>query len=206
MGPCRDSARFRSFALAVAAPAAAQVASPGWTPRTGDAWVDAWLGDMNAYAHRYRDPFIDEVVRYQGAPRALVDELLVRRRWAPADVYYACAIAREVGRPCDAVAADWQQHRDQGWAMVAQRQGIRPGSPEFRRLKQGLVPTYDRWARPILLDAELQRIYPNRGKAADPGVRPSGEGPATPKAGPPRSGDARAARTKPRDKANATPR
>ena len=194
------------MALAVAAQSAAQVASPGWTPRTGDAWVDAWLGDMNAYAHRYRDPFIDEVVRYQGAPRPLVDELLVRRRWAPADVYYACAIAREVGRPCDAVADDWQQHREQGWGMVAQRQGIRPGSPEFRRLKRGLVPTYDRWARPILLDAELQRIYPNRGKAADPGVRPSGEGPAAPKAGPPRSGDARAARTKPRDKADATPR
>ena len=206
MPRCRAVSFVCAMALAVAAPAAAQVASPGWTPRTGDAWVDAWLGDMNAYAHRYRDPFIDEVVRYQGAPRPLVDELLVRRRWAPADVYYACAIAREVGRPCDAVADDWQQHRDQGWGMVAQRQGIRPGSPEFRRLKRGLVPTYDRWARPILLDPELQRIYPNRGKAADPGVRPSGEGPAAPKAGPPRSGDARAARTKPRDKADATPR
>ena len=206
MPRCRAVSFVCAMALAVAAQAAAQVASPGWTPRTGDAWVDAWLGDMNAYAHRYRDPFIDEVVRYQGAPRPLVDELLVRRRWAPADVYYACAIAREVGRPCDAVADDWQQHREQGWGMVAQRQGIRPGSPEFRRLKRGLVPTYDRWARPILLDAELQRIYPNRGKVADPGVRPSGKGQATPEAGPPRSGDARAARTQPREKANANPR
>ena len=206
MPTCRAAWFVCALAMAVAGSATAQVASPGWAPRTGDAWVDAWLGDMNAYALRYRDPFIDEVVRYQGAPRTLVDELLVRRRWAPADVYYACAIARELGRPCDAVAEDWQQHRDQGWRMVAQRQGIRPGSPAFRRLKQGLVPTYDRWARPILLDAELQRIYPNRGKVAGPGVRPSGEGPAAPKARPPRSGDARAARTKPRDKADATPR
>jgi hypothetical protein len=43
--------------------------------------------------------------------------------------------------------------------------GIKPGSPEFHRLKQGFVPVYDRWSRPIVLDAELERAYPNRGKS-----------------------------------------
>ena len=71
------------FALAIAATAAhAQTFVFSWNPRSGDAWVDVWLGDMNRYASRYRDPFVDEIVRYHGAPRDLVEDLL-RRRWAP---------------------------------------------------------------------------------------------------------------------------
>lgn len=144
--------------------AQAQTFSLNWNPRSGDVWVDARLGDMNAYGMRYPDPFIDELVRYHDAPRGLVTELLVTRHWAPGDVYYACAIARIIGRPCDYVADYWQAHHAQGWGAVARQLGIKPGSAAFHRLKQGFVPTYDRWARPIPLDAELQRVYPDRGK------------------------------------------
>ena len=83
---------------------AAQAFAFDWNPRSGDAWVDTWLGDMNRYGSRYRDPFIDEMVRYHGAPRDLVIDLLVNRRWAPGDVYYACAIAQVINRPCRYVA------------------------------------------------------------------------------------------------------
>jgi hypothetical protein len=150
--------------LSCAGIARAQTFSLNWNPRSGDVWVDARLGDVNAYGMRYRDPFIDELVRYHDAPRGLVTELLVTRRWAPGDVYYACVIARIIGRRCDYVADYWQAHHAQGWGAVARQLGIRPGSAEFHRLKRGFVPTYDRWARPIPLDAELQRVYPNRGK------------------------------------------
>ena len=34
----------------------------------------------------------------------------------------------------------------------------------FHRLKRGFVPTYDRWDRPIVLDRELQRAFPDHGK------------------------------------------
>ena len=43
--------------------ASAQDFTFGWNPRSGDAWVDTWLGDMNRYGGRYRDPFVDEMVR-----------------------------------------------------------------------------------------------------------------------------------------------
>ena len=65
--------------------AAAQTFSLNWNPRSGDVWVDTWLGDMNRYGTHYRDPFIDEMVRYHSAPRDLVTELLVQRRWAPGE-------------------------------------------------------------------------------------------------------------------------
>ena len=162
--------------LAVASGGAqAQTFSLNWNPRSGDVWVDTQLADMNRYGSRYRDPFIDEIVRYHGAPRDLVTDLLVNQRWAPGDVYYACTIAQVIGRPCRYVADYWQQHHAQGWGVVARRLGIKPGSPEFHRLKNGFVPTYDRWSRPITLDADLKRVYPNHGKpkakpaAAHPG-------------------------------------
>lgn len=142
----------------------AQDFSLGWNPRSGDVWVDVWLGDMNRYGSRYRDPFVDELVRYHGAPRDLVVELLTRRRWAPGDVYYACALARLIGRPCRYVVDIWERDHAQGWGAVAKRLGIKPGSAQFHQLKRGMVPTYDRWGRPIELDAQLQRDFPGRGK------------------------------------------
>lgn len=152
------------LALGLAAGSAhAQDFSLGWNPRSGDVWMDVWLGDMNRYGSRYRDPFIDEMVRYHGAPRDLVDDLL-RRRWAPGDIYFACALAKLVGRPCRYVADIWERDHGQGWGAVAKRLGIKPGSAEFHRLKRGMVPTYDRWGRPIELDAQLERDFPGRGK------------------------------------------
>ena len=144
--------------------AAAQDFTVGWHPRSGDVWVDTWLGDMNRYGARYPEPFIDEMVRYHNAPRSLVVDLLQTRRWAPGDVYYACALASILGRPCRYVVDQYEANRGQGWGVIAQRLGIKPGSAEFHRLKKGFVPTYDRWARPIDLDDDLRREYPNRGK------------------------------------------
>ncbi len=144
--------------------ASAQDYTFGWNPRTGDVWVDTWLSDMNRYGARYHDPFVDEMVRYYGAPRDLVVDLLDQRHWAPGDVYFACAIASALGRPCRYVADAWERDHAQGWGNVAQGLGIKPGSAEFHRLKKGFVPSYDRWGRGITLDADLARDFPGRAK------------------------------------------
>ena len=153
-----------TFLLAAGA-ANAQTMGLNWNPRTGDVWVDSQLADINRYGTSYRDPFIDEMVRYHDAPRDLVTDLLSNKRWSAGDVYYACTLAQAAGRPCRDVADQYQQNPGQGWGVIAQRLGIKPGSAEFHRLKQGFVPTYDRWSRPIVLDADLKRAYPNRLKA-----------------------------------------
>jgi hypothetical protein len=146
--------------------AAAQDFTFGWNPRSGDVWVDTWLTDINRYGRRYQQPFIDEMVRYHGAPRGLVTELLLERGWAPGDIYFACAIAEIIGRPCRFVVQEWEQHHGEGWGALAKRLGIKPGSPEFHRLKRGFVPTYDRWGRSIVIDADLHDDFPGRAKAA----------------------------------------
>ncbi len=138
----------------------------GWNPRSGDIWVDTWLNDINRYGGRYRDPFVDELVRYHGAPRDLVVDLLARR-WAPGDIYFACALAKLAGQPCRYVADLWERDHGKGWGAIAKQLGIKPGSDEFHRLKRGMVPSYDRWGRPIELDRDLERDFPGRGKGRD---------------------------------------
>lgn len=154
--------------------ASAQQYSLNWNPRSGDVWVDSQLEDVNRYGSRYREPFVNEMVRYYGAPRDLVNELLGQRNWAPGDVYYACSIAQVLGRPCRYVVQEWDRDHGQGWGNVAKRLGIKPGSPEFHRLKRGFVPTYDRWARPIRIDDDLAREFPNRERG--PRMRADGPG------------------------------
>lgn len=190
----------KTLALALAigatsAPLAAQDFSFGWNPRSGDVWIDQSLGDINRYGTRYRDPFVNEMVRYYGAPRDLVTDLLVRRNWAPGDVYYACSIANILGIPCRNVVDEWDRNHGQGWGAVAQRMGIKPGSAEFHQLKRGFVPSYDRWGRPIVLDAELERSYPNHGKAKSAGPakgKPTAPGASSSKGKPAHAGSGKA--------------
>lgn len=186
--PSRPRLRVRMLALLASIAAVlgigqswAQDFAFGWDPRSGDAWVDTWLGDVNRYGTRYREPFVDEMVRNYGAPRELVSDLLGARRWAPGDVYYACALAQVLGLPCRYVVDEWERSHGEGWGAVAQRLGVKPGSPEFHRLKRGFVPTYDRWGRPIAIDAELRRDFPNRPsvkakRAPPPQAREAGKG------------------------------
>ena len=80
-----------SLGWAVASSMPAQAQTVGYNIRTGDVWVDTRLGEINDYGRRYRDPFVSEMTGYYGAPRSLVLDLLDRRGWAPADVYFAWA-------------------------------------------------------------------------------------------------------------------
>ena len=161
-----------ALATAFAAPAMAQTV--GYNIRTGDVWVDTRLGEINDYGHRYRDPFIGELTGHYGAPRSLVVELLDRRGWAPADVYFACAIARAVGRPCLEVVREYDRAPGQGWGAVAQRMGIKPGSPAFHALKRGTVATYDRWGHPVAIDRAVRVDWSQSGPGAKGGKHAAG--------------------------------
>lgn len=136
-------------AAAQSPPPAQALPAPEWRARTGDAWVDAVLADINAYGRRYPDAFADELARYRGAPRDVVAALLADPAWTPGDVYFACVLAQAIGRSCRYVADEWQSHAGEGWGALAQRLGIKPGSPQFHALKDGFGDAYGRWDRPL---------------------------------------------------------
>lgn len=144
----------------VAQPPQGPAQEPAWAARSGDAWIDRQLADINAYAARHPEPFADELVRYFDAPRELVTERIARRRAMPGDVYYACAIARVTGRPCRSVLDEWDRSQAAGWGAVAERMGVAAGSPAAARLQQAFGDSYARWARP-----------PPAAPAADPARR-----------------------------------
>src|SRR5690606_24881755 len=134
-----------------------------WNPRSGDAWIDAQLADINAYGSRYRGAFVDELVRYHAAPRDLVNELVDERNWAPGDVYYACTLAQVVGRPCRSLVEVWGQFHDEGWEAVAGKAGIADRPDAVPRLKQAITDSYERWGRP---SAEVPETPPQ--ESGDP--------------------------------------
>jgi len=134
-----------TLALGLLATTAASAVTIGYRPRTGDIWIDTHLTDINRYGRADSDYFIDDVVSSFGAPRYFVRDLLVTRRWEPADVYYACALAHQLDRPCMDVVRDYGDDRGQGWGVIAQRMGIKPGSAEFHALKGKLNKSDDRY-------------------------------------------------------------
>lgn len=134
--------------------AATPVSEPApWAPRSGDAWVDETLEDMNAYAARHRDAFVDELARYQEAPRALVEEALSGGAM-PGDVYYACAAAQALGRPCRELL---ETAGDEGWAARVRSVDADGAEAALLRVKRGIVDSYARWARPVRLDTTSRR-------------------------------------------------
>lgn len=123
------------LASSTGAQAGIDAVAVGFSPRTGDAWVDTQLGDINVLARGDTDGFVDDVVLSFGAPRYLVRDYVTNRGWAPGDVYYGCALAYQARVPCANVLRDYEQNRGQGWGVVARRMGIQPGSPAFHALK-----------------------------------------------------------------------
>lgn len=142
---------------AAAAVSAATLPSGGWQAHTGDDWLDRWLNDVNGYAAHHRAAFIDEIVRYLGAPRPLLESLLEGEAMVPADLYYACAVAHVQARPCREVVDRFTQSQGAGWQAVAATMGVEPGGAAQSRIKLALLASYKHWARPIVLDASLRR-------------------------------------------------
>ncbi|PPT53713.1 hypothetical protein [Xanthomonas arboricola] len=137
--------------------AAASAAAPAVTPGTGDAWVDQHLADMGSYAQRYPDSFIGEVARYTGTPRGYVQALLQVHGWHAGDIYFACFWAQTLQLSCrDTVRAYSRDHHD-GWEGVIARLSVTPETVHMRALRHAIVASYDRWERPITLDALLRR-------------------------------------------------
>jgi hypothetical protein len=121
--------------LACAFATGAQAQVVGYNFRSGDLWVDSQLGYFSDYGRRDRNYFVDDLVNSYGAPRYLVNELLDKRRWDPGDVYYAAALAYTAHRPLGDVTREYENNKGQGWGVIAQRMGIKPGSAEFHALK-----------------------------------------------------------------------
>lgn len=161
----RVGLRLAAFALFAASSTAALASD--YAPRTGDRELDLQLSGINELVPAARDGAIDELVATYGAPRYLVQELLVQRQWSPADVFFACALAYRVRRPCADLVRDYEQQPAPGLGTLARSSGMRPGSPSFLALKGQLAKSHER----------LKALVPAPEPAPDE-TEPSAEAPA----------------------------
>lgn len=153
-----------SLLLAPATVLAQQTAerSAAYVVETGDRWVDAQLQDINYYAERYPDAFLDEVSRYAGVPRGYISALFTTHGWQAGDIYFACFWAKASGQTCRDSVRAFSQDPDGGWEAVVKRMPVKPdGAVEqarlYRTVRHAVVASYQHWDRPITLDATLKR-------------------------------------------------
>ena len=131
--------------------------SEAYVVDTGDAWVDAQLQDINHYAERYPDSFLDEVARYSGVDRGYIAALVNNHGWHAADVYFACFWAKAIQVSCRQVVRAFSAHREGGWEAAVEALPVPPDNLHKRALRHAIVASYRHWARPITLDATLRR-------------------------------------------------
>jgi hypothetical protein len=125
------------------------VEEPAYQPRSGDAWIDRQLTDINRYAARYPRSFADEIARYYSVPRDYVEAMQQQPTWEPGDIFMACALAQRIAQPCRAVVREWSRDHTDGWGGVAMRLQAKPGTAPYRELRKDIEQTYARWARPL---------------------------------------------------------
>ena len=135
--------------LAGGLPARAQDADT-FQPSTGNAWIDRHLADINQYAARYPQSFLDEIARYYGVSRAYAESLVQQSAWEPADVLMACALAKTLIQPCRAVVREWSRDHSEGWAGVAKRMQAKPDPKQSSAIRGQIEASYLRWARPLV--------------------------------------------------------
>jgi len=119
-----------ALALVAATAAGAQTLSFG----LGDLGLEASLNDIGASAKVDLPGFTAEVSLQWGIPQAQVQTTL-SQGLAPAEVYLAAALANISGKPVAVVVDTYKKNKDKGWGAIAKDLGIKPGSKEFKALK-----------------------------------------------------------------------
>lgn len=107
-----------------------------FNPRTGDVEMDGFLKSVNEEAKKDLNAFTTNVVKTFGMIKADVDKLL--KDMLPGDVYMAAQVATTIGKPVTEVSTAYMKNKDKGWGAIAKEMGIKPGSPEFHKLKKSM--------------------------------------------------------------------
>lgn len=113
-----------------------QAQTASFNPRTGDAEMDGFLKSINDDAKKDIDAFKNKVTNTFNIAKADVDKLL--KDMTPGDVYMAAHVATTINKPVTEVSAAYNKNKDKGWGAIAKEMGIKPGSPEFHKLKQSM--------------------------------------------------------------------
>lgn len=106
----------------------------GQTYDSGDKELDSQLKTINAEALKDWDKFKTDVSQKYNTTRDKI-ETLINLGMAASDIIMAHEVSAIVLRPVDDVVACYEKNKGKGWGVIAKEMGIKPGSPEFHKLK-----------------------------------------------------------------------
>jgi len=105
---------------------------------SGDKKLDGWLKQMNKQGEQDPEGFVRHLSDTWGVPQDEIRQAREQHRLTYGDTYMAAAIAKQSQRRVGDVAAQFKQQgqgQNQGWGVIAEQNGVKPGSPQFHQMK-----------------------------------------------------------------------
>jgi hypothetical protein len=108
----------------------------GFSAKTGDAEFDMFLNDVNTTAKMDLRLFKSEISAEYKTTDKTIDEGMVKLKMEPAELYLSLEMAKIMKKEPVEVMNVYSSNKNEGWGVIAQKMGIKPGSREFKALKK----------------------------------------------------------------------
>ncbi len=103
---------------------------------TGNAELDADLTKINANAKLDFGTFKTDLKLSYNISDKKIDYLSITVKMEPAEIYLSLELSKLSAKSIDQVVEIYEVNKDKGWGFIAKELGIKPGSPEFHKLKE----------------------------------------------------------------------
>lgn len=105
------------------------------TRSTGDKELDNVLVEVNTNAQLNLSGFKLNVSKTYNTPIEKVEKCF-KVGMTAGDVIFAFELSTISRKPIELITTSFTKNKGKGWGVIAKEMGIKPGSPEFHRLKQ----------------------------------------------------------------------
>ena len=103
---------------------------------SGSAELDADLNRINTSAKLDFGAFKTELALSFNIEEKRINHLRTSVKMEPAEIYFALELSKISKKPIDNVVEVYKNNKEKGWGFIAKQLGIKPGSPEFHKLKE----------------------------------------------------------------------
>ena len=105
---------------------------------TGNSEMDADLSNINVNAKLDFGVFKTNLNLTYNISEKKIDYLSISVKMEPAEIYLALELTKLSSKSIDDVVEIYKAHKEKGWGYIAKQIGIKPGSPEFHKLKENV--------------------------------------------------------------------
>lgn len=104
--------------------------------KSGDGELDIHLNDVNKTAKMDLSAFMVEMSAEYKSDKVTLSDAMVKFKMEPADLYLSLEIAKITNKEPAVVMNVYSENKKEGWGVISQKLGIKPGSREFKALKK----------------------------------------------------------------------